>query len=226
MTDPAKTQVIAVVNSCNACHEKLALHGGGRVDVQYCVMCHNPGTTDANSGNVLTMSTMVHKIHSGRLLSSQLAKGGEHYPIWGYQSVKHDYSEVGYPAGPAQLPRLPHRSQSEDAAGRQLEDEAEQGSVPDLPRERAGLDVLHDSHRLCARDRRSNAASRWIFRTPACAECHRVGTSVSPERVHWNQTEDHAAKYKVNIESATYDPAARKVTVKYSCADPTNNNAR
>jgi phosphomannomutase len=36
-------------------------------------MCHNPGTTDANSGNVLTMQTMTHKIHAGRLLKSKLA---------------------------------------------------------------------------------------------------------------------------------------------------------
>ncbi|HQR21014.1 MAG TPA: OmcA/MtrC family decaheme c-type cytochrome, partial [Burkholderiaceae bacterium] len=59
----------------------------------------------------------------------------------------------------------------------------------------------------------------------SCQECHRVGTAVSPGRVHWNQAEDHAAKYKVNIASATFDPAARKVTVKYSVSDPTNNNA-
>ena len=68
-------------------------HGGGRVDVQYCVMCHNPGTTDANSGNVLTMQTMVHKIHAGRLL----AAGGQQYVIWGYRDSEHDYSEVGFP---------------------------------------------------------------------------------------------------------------------------------
>ena len=78
VTDPSKTRVMADVSSCNGCHDKLALHGGGRVDTQYCVMCHNPGTTDANSGNVLTMQTMTHKIHAGRLLASiDPAIGGE-----------------------------------------------------------------------------------------------------------------------------------------------------
>ena len=72
VTDPAKTKKMTDVNSCNGCHDKLALHGGCRVDTQYCVMCHNPGTTDANSGNVLTLSTMVHKIHSGKLLKKKL----------------------------------------------------------------------------------------------------------------------------------------------------------
>ncbi len=43
--------------------------------------------------------------------------------------------------------------------------------------------------------------------------------------MHWNQAEEHSAKYKVNITSATYDPATRKVTVKYNVANPTSNNA-
>ncbi len=73
VTDPSKTRKMADVSSCNGCHDKLALHGGGRVDTQYCVMCHNPGTTDANSGNVLNMATMVHKIHAGRF-SGQLRR--------------------------------------------------------------------------------------------------------------------------------------------------------
>ncbi len=53
----------------------------------------------------------------------------------------------------------------------------------------------------------------------------RPGSSVSAERVHWNQAEEHAAKYRMNIESAAYDPAARKVTVKYFLSDPTRGDA-
>ncbi|MFA5082981.1 MAG: hypothetical protein WC474_10580, partial [Hydrogenophilaceae bacterium] len=44
LTNPAtETRVMANIDNCNTCHNQLALHGGGRVDVQYCVMCHNPG---------------------------------------------------------------------------------------------------------------------------------------------------------------------------------------
>ena len=97
VTDPSQTRKMADVASCNGCHEKLALHGGGRVDTQYCVMCHNPGTVDPESGNNLNMATMTHKIHAGKLLNKQLAAGGEDYTIWGYGNAKHDYAEVGFP---------------------------------------------------------------------------------------------------------------------------------
>ena len=39
-----------------------------------------------------------------------------------------------------------------------------------------------------------------------CATCH-VGP-ISSERVHWNQNEENAAKYKMNIEDVTYTPSA------------------
>jgi OmcA/MtrC family decaheme c-type cytochrome len=58
-----------------------------------------------------------------------------------------------------------------------------------------------------------------------CVECHKAGTNLGSDRVHWNQNEENGAKYKMNIESASYDAVARKVTIKYFLSDPTNNNA-
>ncbi len=31
---------VVSIDTCNTCHEKLAFHGGGRVDTRYCVVCH------------------------------------------------------------------------------------------------------------------------------------------------------------------------------------------
>ena len=38
--DANLTRELVSIESCNACHDKLAFHGGGRVDTKYCVACH------------------------------------------------------------------------------------------------------------------------------------------------------------------------------------------
>ncbi len=93
--EPAQPSVVTTAQ-CNECHDLLALHGGGRINVDYCVTCHNPGTTDANSGNVLDFPIMVHKIHRGDELPS-FTEGGVPYVIWGFGNSPHDYSNLGYP---------------------------------------------------------------------------------------------------------------------------------
>ena len=83
---PATRSIVSNA-SCSECHERLGLHGGDRVSVEYCVTCHNPGTADANSGNTVDFNVMVHKIHD--------AVDG--YIIWGFNNSEHDYSDVLYP---------------------------------------------------------------------------------------------------------------------------------
>jgi len=82
---PANRDIVANA-SCSECHERLGLHGGDRVSIDYCVTCHNPGTADANSGNTVDFTVMVHKIHSAA-----------DYTIWGFRNSEHDYSDVLYP---------------------------------------------------------------------------------------------------------------------------------
>jgi OmcA/MtrC family decaheme c-type cytochrome len=86
--------VVATAN-CNSCHGELALHGGGRSESRYCVTCHNPGSTDANSANSVDFKQMIHKIHRGADLPS--VKAGGSYVIWGYRDTPHDYSTVKFP---------------------------------------------------------------------------------------------------------------------------------
>ncbi len=86
---------IVVTETCNACHGRLAFHGGGRTEVAYCVTCHNPGSTDANSGNSVDFTEMVHKIHRGQNLPSVMA-GGQ-YELYGFRDQRHDYSQVLLP---------------------------------------------------------------------------------------------------------------------------------
>jgi len=86
---------IAATDNCNRCHDPLAIHGGGRIEVKYCVTCHNAGSTDANSTNTVDMKVMIHKLHAGANLPS-VQDGGE-YAIWGFRDSKHDYSNLHYP---------------------------------------------------------------------------------------------------------------------------------
>jgi OmcA/MtrC family decaheme c-type cytochrome len=81
---------------CNSCHDNLAFHGGSRVGVAICVMCHQPQTTDPNTGNTLDFPVMVHKIHMGSSLPS--VQAGGKYQIVGYQNAVSDWSTEVYPA--------------------------------------------------------------------------------------------------------------------------------
>jgi OmcA/MtrC family decaheme c-type cytochrome len=231
VTDTSKTRKMADVSSCNGCHEKLALHGGGRVDTQYCVMCHNPGTTDANSGNVLTMATMVHKLHAGRLLYRQtlagststppVDQGGEEYVIWGYGGSKVNFAEVGFPQDLRNCARCHTASNPATPQGDNWKKVVSKEACLTCHATGTGSSWV-TSHTTFA-----NGGNPLNLTNAQCATCH-VGP-ISSERVHWNQNEENAAKYKMNIEDVTYTPSATAggtstVTVKYFLSDPTNNN--
>lgn len=72
------TRDIVQTDTCNGCHgvtsdTKLAFHGGGRTEVEYCVTCHNPDLGDAD------MTNMIHKIHYGANLTT---------PFPGFENVQ------------------------------------------------------------------------------------------------------------------------------------------
>jgi OmcA/MtrC family decaheme c-type cytochrome len=221
VTDPSKTRKMTDVASCNTCHAKLAMHGGGRVDTQFCVMCHNSGSTDANSGNALDLRTMAHKIHSGRRLAQSTTP--EDYAIWGYNASKVDFAEVGFPQDLRNCTKC-HTSANPNTP---------QGdNWKNIPTREACLTCHQVDAQISATDTRTWTSIHAALGTSVdtttdaqCANCHSATSTWGAERVHWNQNEEDAAKYKMNIESATYDSVTSKVTVKYYLSDPTNGNA-
>jgi len=83
---------IVAQETCGTCHgASLDAHGGRRVDAEYCVACHNPGTVDAQSGETVDYRVMVHKIHMGSDLP------GEPYVLWGFRDSRKDFSDVAHP---------------------------------------------------------------------------------------------------------------------------------
>jgi hypothetical protein len=84
---------IVTTDTCNRCHDPLAIHGGSRQEVGLCVLCHNATQDiDPDTGSSIYMPNMVHKIHNG----ANLANG---YTVIGYRQGVHDYSDVHLPEG-------------------------------------------------------------------------------------------------------------------------------
>ncbi len=94
-TDNIFTMDIAATANCNRCHDPLAVHGGGRQEVKYCVSCHNAGSVDPNSTNTVDFKVMIHKIHRGANLPS--VQAGEPYVIYGFRDSINDFSDVRFP---------------------------------------------------------------------------------------------------------------------------------
>ncbi len=92
---PSVTREISTTETCNGCHNPLAMHGGSRVEVGLCTLCHTSQNVDPESGNVLDLKIMIHRIHRGEFLPSVLE--GEPYQIIGFRQSDHNYSEVAWP---------------------------------------------------------------------------------------------------------------------------------
>jgi len=82
--------------SCNGCHTEVAAHGGSRRGLDMCILCHQPQTSDPDTGNTVDMTVMTHKIHMGKSLPS--VQAGTPYRIIGNAGSVHDYSNIGFPA--------------------------------------------------------------------------------------------------------------------------------
>lgn len=95
--------VEVVRQNCDACHYRISAHGGFRVNVQYCLLCHNPNATDAavrpasaNPPQGIDFPVLIHRLHEG----AQAEEGGQMTPfiVYGFRSSVNDFSDVRYPA--------------------------------------------------------------------------------------------------------------------------------
>jgi len=92
------TRDVIRTQSCNRCHDQLAFHGGYAHGMEMCVLCHQPQNIDPNTGNLLDLKVMAHKIHMGSQLPSVIA--GTPYQIIGYMGSVNDFSTVVLPSNP------------------------------------------------------------------------------------------------------------------------------
>jgi hypothetical protein len=92
--------------ACNNCHNTLSAHGGSRQDIKLCVTCHQPQTTDPDTGNTVDFKVMVHKIHRGEDLPS--VQAGTPYCDLGKQQLDSRLFRRRLPAGHPQLRAVSH----------------------------------------------------------------------------------------------------------------------
>lgn len=89
------TRLVSTTDTCNGCHNELALHGGNRREFGLCIMCHTDQNVDPESGNSLNMQVMIHKIHSGAGLPS--VQAGDPYYIVGFRQNIFNFSAGIWP---------------------------------------------------------------------------------------------------------------------------------
>jgi OmcA/MtrC family decaheme c-type cytochrome len=213
------TRNIAVVESCNECHRELALHGGHRFEVEYCVTCHNPGTTDANSGNTVDLTTMIHKIHRGESLPS--VENGEPYVIVGYRDSIHDYSTVVWPGFPIGEP-LDCAKCHTGAEGdpNQTADGDNWNTAPTAE----ACSACHDDVDFVTGEGHLGGPQP---NNSLCAGCHPatgLGVGQSVVDAHEILALTAATAFEAGIDDAasTFDAATRELDIVFSIVDPAN----
>ena len=213
-----------IVNTatCDGCHTQLSEHGGARVEVQYCVMCHNPGTTDPYSGNSLDMKVMLHKIHTGSSLPSlQTANSpaptlGSGYWIVGYQQSLNNFNSVVFPQDTRNCTTCHNQIDPT------LTQAANYSTVPTA--EACG--ACHDNVDFATG---ANHSSNIIANDSQCSTCHGPSSTLDngqlqvitahiiPEMVFQKQI-------AYNIIKATNTGPGQKPVVQFSITNPTNGN--
>jgi len=204
--------VVATAN-CNNCHQQLEAHGGSRIEVRYCVTCHNPGTTDANSGNSVSFREMVHKIHMGANLPS--VQGGTPYVIWGFQDAPHDYSDVRYPG------ELRNCSQCHggNATGADTTEPTDAGDNWSEFATREACGACHDD---------LDFSTHWGGQPDDtdCMSCHQTsGIAGSIRDSHAIPVLEAAGRFEARILEVSGGAPGEQVQVRFSIVDPTNGDA-
>ncbi len=199
--------------SCNSCHNQLAMHGGSRKDVRMCVTCHNPGSTDANSGNTVDFRVLIHKLHEGKDLPSVVA-GGD-YAIWGYKDEKSDFSTVEFPQD------IRNCTKCHDPANPNTPDAVNYSAAPSIQ----ACGACHDDVNFAAGEDGGHPGG-VVTDNSQCTVCHsedRIAGSV--EESHSIPAKVTGTHYQFHIVSISHTAPGQFPVVKYSVTDPTAHDS-
>lgn len=172
-------------DKCLACHgDEIVLHGDQRISYHYCVMCHNPVTTDIARRpadkmppETIDFKVMVHKIHAGVHLSKD-------YTVYGFGNIPHNYNDIHYPGDLAdcQACHLPGTYLPPPPRGA-IDTVVQQGNteISRLGPTSAACTGCHDTDAAMAHVQSNLAAPSG---KESCAVCHAQFRSSSVEAAH------------------------------------------
>ena len=209
---------LVTTEGCNSCHNKLALHGGGRIEIEYCTQCHTPQTVDPDTGNTVDFKVMIHKLHRGEELPSVIA--GTPYQIIGFGGNVHDFSTVVFPQDIRNCTKCHNDSLP--------------GAPNPLPGgtggywTRASLEACGSCHDDIdfngdTLDTNDDHAGGFYDDDSLCQVCHRsAGFAGSVEESHEIPEQEEATKFEFNIHDVT---GGDTPVIEISVSDPTNGDA-
>ncbi len=175
-------RAVVSIALCNACHDRLALHGGQRLTTEECVICHNPTNTDqarrpasAGAPESISFQYMIHRIHTGLELERD-------FTVYGFGGSAHHYNEVTFPGDRRNCAACHINNSHIPPAG---------GDAVTTPRDYFSPMGSGTAGCLGCHDSRDAAAHAYLNTTTfagqpaeACGTCHGANATWSAAKVH------------------------------------------
>jgi OmcA/MtrC family decaheme c-type cytochrome len=209
----ASGRTIVTNGDCNACHQNLSVHGGGRHNVDYCVMCHESYTYDVQTGNSVDFRVMVHKIHMGKDLPGVLAGGT--YGIYGYANLFFNFSDVGYPQDIRNC----------QTCHRESPDDAPQGDAWRTSVNTSTCGSCHEDVNFATGEGHGAGGAATDEQCYTCHGPNSAMAGVMTASAHVIPEQAAAAKFKYEVLNVSNTAPGQMATVTIRVVDPTNGNA-
>lgn len=201
-------KLVADTANCADCHVRFDLHGGPRRTVEYCVMCHNPGTVDPDSGESVDMAYMAHSIHLGESRTTP-------YVVYGFGGAV-PFDEVTYPQSPLFCETC-HTNSAASPDGDNWKTQA--GSSQCAGCHTAGLGKTYDYATGLYTNNYSHASFAFTANDGECLDCHTAagvgGDTLANHDKGARLSKELGAQFKYTVVSVTNVGIGKTPVIKF-----------
>ncbi len=210
--------------ACNKCHQRLTAHGR-RLDVNYCVTCHNAFSLDPSlptaTRDTVDFKRVLHKLHMGKNLPSVLA-GGKFL----FHGV--DFSDVTFPQMTSNA-----TSDTGNCTACHVLTSATASDAANNWKNKPTIVACQSCHDLTSFAATAPPGFTLHSGGPQadnnqCAVCHASGSAISPVDVRHTglaaQQALRSGKFQYQILGVTNTAPGQFPVVTYQVVDPTNSN--